>query len=48
MGVQLVERMKEKGLVVVEEWVDQSEILSHKSVGGFMSHLEKKKLWMSW
>jgi hypothetical protein len=42
LGVQLVERMKEKGLVVVEEWVDQSEILSHKSVGGFMSHLEKK------
>jgi len=37
LGVELVERMKEKGLVV-KEWVDQSEILSHKSVGGFVSH----------
>ncbi|CAK8577285.1 unnamed protein product [Lathyrus sativus] len=37
LGVELVEGMKEKGLVV-KEWVDQSEILSHKSVGGFVSH----------
>lgn len=37
LGVELVEKMKEKGLVV-KEWVDQSEILSHKSIGGFVSH----------
>ncbi|KAL5055224.1 hypothetical protein RYX36_035906 [Vicia faba] len=37
LGVELVEGMKEKGLVI-KEWVDQSEILSHKSVGGFVSH----------
>ncbi|CAL5212987.1 unnamed protein product [Lathyrus oleraceus] len=37
LGVELVEGMKEKGLVV-KEWVDQTEILSHKSVGGFVSH----------
>ncbi|CAJ2639445.1 unnamed protein product [Trifolium pratense] len=37
LGVELVERMKKKGLVI-KEWVDQSEILSHKSVGGFVSH----------
>lgn len=37
LGVDLVEKMKEKGLVI-KEWVDQSEILGHKSVGGFVSH----------
>ncbi|RHN62020.1 putative UDP-glucuronosyl/UDP-glucosyltransferase [Medicago truncatula] len=37
LGVELVEKMKDRGLVV-KEWVDQSEILSHKSVGGFVSH----------
>ncbi|CAJ2639660.1 unnamed protein product [Trifolium pratense] len=37
LGVELVERMKEKGLVI-KEWVDQTKILSHKSVGGFVSH----------
>nr|WMX18669.1 C-glucosyltransferase [Viola tricolor] len=34
---ELVEKMKEKGLVV-KEWVDQGEVLGHKSVGGFVSH----------
>ncbi|KAK2420297.1 UDP-glycosyltransferase [Trifolium repens] len=37
LGVELVDRMKKKGLVI-KEWVDQSEILSHKSVGGFVTH----------
>ncbi|WJX31816.1 hypothetical protein P8452_20207 [Trifolium repens] len=37
LGVELVEKMKEKGLVI-KEWVDQTKILSHKSVGGFVSH----------
>lgn len=37
LGVELMEGIKEKGLVI-KEWVDQSEILSHKSVGGFVSH----------
>lgn len=33
----LEERIKGKGLIV-REWVDQREILSHKAVGGFLSH----------
>ncbi|KAJ1395909.1 putative anthocyanidin 5,3-O-glucosyltransferase [Sesbania bispinosa] len=33
LGIDMVERMREKGLVV-KEWVDQSEILGHKAVGG--------------
>ncbi|XP_057448147.1 UDP-glycosyltransferase 708G1-like [Lotus japonicus] len=37
LGEELVERIKEKGLVV-KEWVDQSEILGHKAVRGFVSH----------
>ena len=37
LGFELVKRIMEKGFVV-KEWVDQSEILSHKSVGGFVSH----------
>ncbi|PIA40482.1 hypothetical protein AQUCO_02500293v1 [Aquilegia coerulea] len=31
------EKVKDRGLVV-RDWVDQVEILSHKSVNGFMSH----------
>nr|QLF98865.1 2-hydroxyflavanone C-glycosyltransferase [Glycyrrhiza uralensis] len=39
LGFELVERMvKEKKGLVVKEWVDQSEILGHKAVGGFVSH----------
>ncbi|XP_061368028.1 UDP-glycosyltransferase 708G1-like [Gastrolobium bilobum] len=37
LGVELVERLREKGLVM-KEWVDQSEILGHRAVGGFVSH----------
>lgn len=37
LGVELVEKMREKGLVI-KEWVEQSEILGHRSVGGFVSH----------
>ncbi|XP_020538078.2 UDP-glycosyltransferase 90A1 [Jatropha curcas] len=31
------ERIKERG-IIVKEWVDQREILKHKSVEGFLSH----------
>ncbi|KAK7362417.1 hypothetical protein VNO77_04528 [Canavalia gladiata] len=37
LGLELEERMREKGLVV-KQWVDQSVILGHKAVGGFVSH----------
>ncbi|XP_038694865.1 UDP-glycosyltransferase 13-like isoform X2 [Tripterygium wilfordii] len=37
LGHELLEKVKEKGLVV-KEWADQGEILSHKAVGGFVSH----------
>ncbi|KAK7309846.1 hypothetical protein RJT34_06914 [Clitoria ternatea] len=37
LGIELVGRMKGKGLVV-KEWVDQREILGHKAVRGFMNH----------
>lgn len=37
LGVELVEKMREKGLMI-KEWVEQSEILGHESVGGFVSH----------
>ncbi|CAI8588009.1 unnamed protein product [Vicia faba] len=37
LGIELMKRIRENGLVV-KKWVDQSEILSHKSVGGFVSH----------
>ncbi|XP_054791977.1 UDP-glycosyltransferase 708G1-like isoform X2 [Prosopis cineraria] len=37
IGVELMKRLKSNGLVV-NEWVDQSDILSHSSVGGFVSH----------
>ncbi|CAL5188634.1 unnamed protein product [Lathyrus oleraceus] len=37
LGFELMKGIKENGLVV-KKWVDQSEILSHKSVGGFVSH----------
>lgn len=37
LGHDLVERLKEKGLVV-KHWVNQGEILSHQAIGGFVSH----------
>ncbi|XP_061367998.1 UDP-glycosyltransferase 13-like [Gastrolobium bilobum] len=37
LGFELVERLREKGLVM-KEWVDQREILGHRAVGGFVSH----------
>ncbi|XP_027348668.1 UDP-glycosyltransferase 13-like [Abrus precatorius] len=37
LGLEVLERMREKGLVM-KEWVDQSEILGHQAVGGFVSH----------
>ncbi|KAG6708621.1 UDP-glycosyltransferase 708G1-like [Carya illinoinensis] len=37
VGLELMERMKAKGLVV-KKWVDQPQILGHSSVGGFVSH----------
>ncbi|KAK7274908.1 hypothetical protein RIF29_16009 [Crotalaria pallida] len=37
LGLELVERIKEKGLVM-KEWVDQREILDHEAVGVFVSH----------
>ncbi|XP_028761960.1 UDP-glycosyltransferase 13-like [Neltuma alba] len=37
VGTDLMRRLKSKGLVV-KHWVDQSDILSHNSVGGFVSH----------
>ena len=38
VGHELMESLKAKGLVV-KSWVDQGEILGHKAVGGFVSHL---------
>ncbi|XP_038693506.1 UDP-glycosyltransferase 13-like [Tripterygium wilfordii] len=37
LGHELMEKIKERGLVV-KEWADQGEILSHRAVGGFVSH----------
>lgn len=37
LGVELVERLKKKGLVM-KEWVYQNGILGHTAVGGFVSH----------
>lgn len=36
--VEFEKRVKERGLLVKNQWVDQVEILSHKCVHGFMSH----------
>ncbi|XP_026384154.1 UDP-glycosyltransferase 90A2-like [Papaver somniferum] len=36
--VEFEERVKERGLLVKNQWVAQVEILSHKCVHGFMSH----------
>ncbi|KAK9935065.1 hypothetical protein M0R45_022180 [Rubus argutus] len=36
-SLEIMEKTKGKGLVV-KHWVDQGEILSHKAVGGFLSH----------
>ncbi|KAF1863555.1 hypothetical protein Lal_00030603 [Lupinus albus] len=37
LGLEFVEKIKERGLVV-KEWVNQGEILDHEAVGGFVSH----------
>ncbi|XP_028756563.1 UDP-glycosyltransferase 13-like [Neltuma alba] len=37
VGHGLIAKLKKKGLVA-KTWVDQREILSHRSVGGFVSH----------
>ncbi|KAJ1433122.1 UDP-glycosyltransferase family, conserved site [Sesbania bispinosa] len=37
LGLELAESVREKGLVM-KEWVEQSEILGHRAVGGFVSH----------
>ncbi|PON40194.1 UDP-glucuronosyl/UDP-glucosyltransferase [Trema orientale] len=37
VGVELMEKIRGRGLVV-KQWVDQSEVLSHRAVGGFVSH----------
>ncbi|XP_028761959.1 UDP-glycosyltransferase 13-like [Neltuma alba] len=37
VGMELIKSLQSKGLVV-KQWVDQSDILSHNSVGGFVSH----------
>ncbi|KAH7674341.1 UDP-glucuronosyl/UDP-glucosyltransferase protein [Dioscorea alata] len=38
LGEEMVERIKERGSIVVHGWVDQEEILKHGAVGGFLSH----------
>ncbi|CAL1360290.1 unnamed protein product [Linum trigynum] len=37
LGADLTHQVKEKG-VVVQDWVDQQQIIGHKSVGGFVTH----------
>lgn len=37
LGEEFLERIKERG-VVVREWVNQTEILAHPSIGGFVTH----------
>lgn len=37
LGCDLMEKIKDQGLVV-KDWVCQDDILSHKAVGGFVSH----------
>ncbi|CAI0390899.1 unnamed protein product [Linum tenue] len=37
LGEDLARQMEEKG-VVVKDWVDQLDIIGHKSVGGFVTH----------
>ncbi|KAH7674342.1 UDP-glucuronosyl/UDP-glucosyltransferase protein [Dioscorea alata] len=38
LGKEMVERIKERGSMVVHGWVEQEEILKHGAVGGFVSH----------
>ncbi|XP_039130853.1 UDP-glucose:2-hydroxyflavanone C-glucosyltransferase-like [Dioscorea cayenensis subsp. rotundata] len=38
LGEEMVERIKERGSMVVHGWVEQEEILKHGAVGGFLSH----------
>ncbi|PIA62960.1 hypothetical protein AQUCO_00200760v1 [Aquilegia coerulea] len=38
LGKGLVENLKDKGLVI-KGWVDQGGVLSHRAVGGFVSHV---------
>ena len=33
-----LERTKERGMVIVEGWAPQVEVLSHEAVGGFVTH----------
>lgn len=37
LGHELMEKIKDQGLVV-KNWVDQDKVLSHRAVGGFVSH----------
>ncbi|KAL5759407.1 hypothetical protein ACOSQ2_018245 [Xanthoceras sorbifolium] len=37
LGNELMARIQDQGLVI-KNWVDQDEILSHKGVGGFVAH----------
>ncbi|KAL5546710.1 hypothetical protein UlMin_006397 [Ulmus minor] len=37
IGNELMEKMKEKGLVV-KNWLNQEEVLSHRAIGGFLTH----------
>ncbi|KAL5723041.1 hypothetical protein ACHQM5_006487 [Ranunculus cassubicifolius] len=37
LGDEFIERVKDRGLVM-KNWVDQEEVLSHRSVSGFVSH----------
>lgn len=37
LGDELMEKIKDQGLVI-KDWVDQDEILSHKAVGGYVAH----------
>ncbi|KAI9168805.1 hypothetical protein LWI28_002206 [Acer negundo] len=38
IGNELMKRIEDHGNLVIKNWVDQDEILSHKAVGGFVGH----------